>query len=105
MRIRSHQHPSEHNLLSTFSLHSYEYTEAGIRFRSRSIGCPVQNILVLVVIRTRATAPVGKSQAEAASRLSGRELEEGPAGGGECRACMTVISEGKARVSSVRLNG
>src|SRR4026207_563710 len=65
-----------------FSLHSYEYTEAGLRFRSRSIGCPVQNLLVLVVvaIKTRATAPVGKSQREDASGLSGRELEDGPAG-------------------------
>ena len=59
----------------------------------------------MIAIRTRATAPVGKSQPEAASRLSGRELEDGPVRGGECRACMTVISDAKARVSSVRLNG
>ena len=54
------QNPSEHNrsFRGTLSMHSYGYTDADIRFH-KPLSCPKHPSLVVVVRRTRATAPVG----------------------------------------------
>ena len=105
MRIRSYQHPSEHN--RSFLVHSHCTTTNTLRLAfdfgvvpsavlSNLLACVV--LLIGRLLQPRLGSPSQKRLVvcQAASWKTARRV---------CRACMTVISEGKARVSSVRLNG